>query len=257
MSHKIIRYCQNCGTECRKVSHNKKSIIYCSLDCKKAILETRILKTITNCSLCNVQIEISRTQRTNFLRTGKAYCSSKCGKSVQMLAFLKEGSEYRKSKEFRLSSSERMKKNNPMWMDGVKEKMIESSKGKTFLSRGGNGQLTKHQMMLHLATGYPMEHPIETATVKHLFKSVPNAYKVDLAVVESKLAIEVDGASHKLKKWKFLDKRKTEILNSLGWTVIRFTNQEVETNLRKCLKTIFKQIETIQSKQLTNVPFQK
>jgi hypothetical protein len=249
MSHKIIRYCQECGTECKKRSHSKNPIIYCSEQCKSKILESRILKSICNCNLCGKEIEIKGNQRTNFLRTNKAYCSLECASKVKKEALVKSATIIRNSKEFRQRASERMKVKNPMWMDGVKDKMIESSKGKTFLSRGGNGQLTKHQIMLHLGTGFPMEHPIETATVKHLFKSVPNAYKVDLAYVENKLAIEVDGASHKLKKWKFLDKRKTEILNSLGWTVIRFTNQEVETNLRKCLKSIFKQIETLQTKQ--------
>lgn len=238
MCKKKIHHCQACGTECRKVSHSKTAIVYCSLECKKVILESKKKKEITNCQKCDKQIEISGYQRSNFLKTGKVYCSKECSSQVQYVAFVEKGKEFRKTKEFRQASSERMKKNNPMWMDGIKEKMIESSKGKTFLSRGGNGQLTKHQMMLHLATGFPMEYPINTFEVRDKFESVPNNYKVDLAIVDKKIAIEVDGASHKLKKWKFLDKRKTEILNALGWKVIRFTNEEVERNLNKCVKII-------------------
>ena len=53
-----------------------------------------------------------------------------------------------------------------------------------------------------------------------------------------KISVEVDGKSHKLKKWKFLDKRKTEVLNSLGWKVLRFWNEEVMTNPQICLQKI-------------------
>lgn len=127
-----------------------------------------------------------------------------------------------------------------MWMPGIKEKMMAKMQGRTFLSRGGNGALTKHQTMLHLATGFEMEYPIATLPVKHLFKSVPTCYKVDLAIPEQKIAIEVDGKTHRLKKWKFLDKRKTEMLNALGWIVLRFTNEEVESNINKCVRVILK-----------------
>jgi very-short-patch-repair endonuclease len=54
---------------------------------------------------------------------------------------------------------------------------------------------------------------------------------VDLASPEHQLAIEVDGHSHTLKKWKFLDARKTSVLNALGWKVLRFWNQQVLDDL--------------------------
>jgi leucyl-tRNA synthetase len=52
------------------------------------------------------------------------------------------------------------------------------------------------------------------------------------------LAIEIDGRTHKTKKWKFLDKRKTEVLNALGWSVLRFSNQRVDSDLEAVLKEI-------------------
>ena len=91
-------------------------------------------------------------------------------------------------------------------------------------------------------TGWPMEHVIIVTPVKHLFKSLPNHYKVDLAIPEKKIAIEVDGSSHKTKKWKFLDKRKTEVLNSLGWKVLRFWNEEVDKDPTKCIDTVLSTI---------------
>jgi very-short-patch-repair endonuclease len=72
-----------------------------------------------------------------------------------------------------------------------------------------------------------MEYVIETKMVRGMLPSLPNSYKVDLADPSVKLAIEVDGASHKTRKWKFLDRRKTQVLEALGWFVLRFWNESV------------------------------
>ena len=95
----------------------------------------------------------------------------------------------------------------------------------TFLGRGGHSRTTKPQELLAAALNLPMEYVINLSLVKHLFKHLPrHGYAVDLAHVESKTAIEVDGRSHSTKKWQYLDRKKTEILSALGWSVLRFGN---------------------------------
>jgi hypothetical protein len=111
-------------------------------------------------------------------------------------------------------------------------------KGRTFLARGGNGKTTRQQEAIAQALGLPMEYAIPTAPVAGQFPSLPPSYKVDLACPEKRLAIVVDGRSHNSPKWKFLDRRKTEILCALGWSVLRFSNREVDTNLTAVLATI-------------------
>jgi hypothetical protein len=137
-------------------------------------------------------------------------------------------------------SSTRMKTNNPMFNPENVEKMRQKLIGRTFLSRGGNGKITPQQELLWslLGEGWEMELPILTKNVKTLFKSLPASYKVDIGNQEMKISIEVDGNSHKSKKWKFLDKRKTNVLNSLGWKVLRFWNEEVMTNPQMCVQKI-------------------
>ena len=139
-----------------------------------------------------------------------------------------------------LNSSKRMKKNNPMKNLESLEKMREKLKGRTFLSRGGNGKITPQQEILFqmLGEGWIMELPILTENAKMLFKSLPPSYKVDIGNPKLKISIEIDGRTHKQKKWKFLDKRKTKILNMLGWKVLRFWNEEVMTNPQKCIQKI-------------------
>jgi len=59
---------------------------------------------------------------------------------------------------------------------------------------------------------------------------------VDFVCLSKKLVIEVDGEIHNNQKEK--DENRTQILNELGYTVIRFTNQEVIGNVDKVLDTI-------------------
>lgn len=124
--------------------------------------------------------------------------------------------------------------NNPL----VRAKTTSALRGRTFLSRGGNGKLTLPQKILAIATGMQMEYAISTSPAKGKFPSLPTSYKVDLAEPQSKLAVEVDGRSHLTKKWKFLDKRKTEVLNYLGWRVVRFSNEEVLADVGRVVKCI-------------------
>lgn len=118
------------------------------------------------------------------------------------------------------------------------------------MARGGNGALTKPQMLLAEKLSFPMEYAIETATVKMLFVSLPNCYKVDLAHPDSKTAIEVDGNSHRTKKWKFLDRRKTSVLKALGWSVLRFWNKDVMSSPDSVVTSIIEHI-ALKSKAIT------
>lgn len=152
--------------------------------------------------------------------------------------------------------AERMRTNNPTSMPGVQERITKKLRGRTFLARGGNGQATKQQMMLHTLSGLPMEHAISILDAVGHFKSLPTHYKVDLAEPSVRLAIEVDGKSHLTKKWKFLDARKTAILNFLGWQVLRFTNEEVDADPIGCLHRIQSTISTLkETKTISQAAF--
>jgi hypothetical protein len=119
-----------------------------------------------------------------------------------------------------------------------RENVVSKLRGRTFLSRGGNSRLTEPQLRLAFELDLPVEFAIETASVRGQFPSLPNCYKVDLADPTCQLAIEVDGNSHRSKRWQFLDRRKTEVLAALGWRVIRFRNEEVLKDLDRVVGEI-------------------
>ncbi|SFC13146.1 Very-short-patch-repair endonuclease [Flagellimonas taeanensis] len=63
-------------------------------------------------------------------------------------------------------------------------------------------------------------------------------YIVDFYCAAEKLVIELDGAVHQSSKVQEYDKKRTEILNELGYTVIRLENKMVFENLESVLSEI-------------------
>ena len=57
------------------------------------------------------------------------------------------------------------------------------------------------------------------------------SYIVDFYCRKLRLVIEVDGSQHNTPEAMEYDRIRTEYMNSLGLTVIRFSNEEVDTNL--------------------------
>ena len=66
----------------------------------------------------------------------------------------------------------------------------------------------------------------------------PTHYKLDIANPDFMMAVEVDGPSHSSLERKAQDAKKDRFLRSLGWTVLRFTNQEVMDDLGGCVRTV-------------------
>jgi methylmalonyl-CoA mutase len=67
--------------------------------------------------------------------------------------------------------------------------------------------------------------------IKFRRQHIIDKYIADFISLENKLIVEVDGSIHQLPENKENDKQRTERLNELGYTVIRFTNNEVLHNI--------------------------
>lgn len=208
-------------------------------------------KTITkNCHQCGIEFTFRSSGKTN--NDKRRFCGNSCASKWRMAQ--PERIELAKEYMPRMwaaaqaairgklcpATSARMKANNPTRREDVRKKISAKNSGRTFLARGGNGKVTPQQEAVANALNLPVEYPIPTGPVKDQFKSLPNCYKVDVADPSQKLAIEIDGHSHNTKKWKYLDKRKTEVLNALGWSVLRFSNQRVDSDLQAVLEEIRK-----------------
>ncbi len=67
-------------------------------------------------------------------------------------------------------------------------------------------------------------------------------YIVDFYCASAKLVIELDGSQHREPSNMEQDAERDQYLNSLGLTVLRYTNLEVSQNFRGVCEDIFRHI---------------
>ena len=96
------------------------------------------------------------------------------------------------------------------------------------------------------AMGWPLNVAIPTKTPRHLHLH-PTCYKLDVANKELKIGIEIDGNSHAMLSRKAQDQKKEDFFRSIGWTVLRFTNKEVDQNLNGCVLAVQSLISKLRS----------
>lgn len=142
---------------------------------------------------------------------------------------------------------DRMLVKNPMREETTRRKMSSTLKriGYGPKVRGGNGKgpTVAEVRVLDLFPRAEWNLVIRTKGAEG--DNLPNHYKVDVAFPKEKLAVEIDGASHNALQRQDQDRKKETALRSLGWTVLRFTNQEVMSapdhvgfTISECLGTL-------------------
>lgn len=129
---------------------------------------------------------------------------------------------------------------NPMSNTVTRAKTRQSLRDRNHHARvlnGGNGhEPSRAQLLLSQALNWQMEVVARTKPIWHLMDGLPNHYKIDVASRELMIAIEVDGPSHQWPGRQEKDRKKDRALSLLGWTVLRFTNEEVLTNLAQVVE---------------------
>jgi len=68
---------------------------------------------------------------------------------------------------------------------------------------------------------------------------------VDFVCIGKRLVIEVDGKYHNTTEQQEADEMRTQILEELGFMVIRFTNEEVLADIDRVLLQIKQQLESL------------
>jgi hypothetical protein len=223
-----------------------------------------------NCKWCNK--ELSKVQVYAYLRgsTKGTACSSYCSQKIKIYGNkeneLKKdlkicsvcGKEYyskiRKRKVCGIDcqavlSSRRMKITNPMFIKKNREKASSSQirVGNKPSILGGNGrgatiqQLILYNELIKYNDSFQMEFIEKTNDYKKSY-NVPTHFKIDIGSKELMIAIEIDGSSHNSLKVKECDKRKEIVLGLLKWKVLRFTNSQIEKELKSCVQTVLSMI---------------
>lgn len=239
--------CKTCGTHVvedkrRLAQMSAGESIYCSRACS-ARSRAKKVPIMVSCAECEADFELNHTQNWK-LTTGKA-TAFWCSRSCKARFFNKHSDavkEARSSDAARESARQRLAKFNWLQTPEAVEKNRSiriargTHKGKAPKVIGGNGRgLTEPQKALAGALGWETEVVVLTGTKGN---GVPSHYKVDIASKEAKIAIEVDGRSHRSRIVAERDLKKSRFLESRGWRVLRFSNEEVMANLARCVEMV-------------------
>lgn len=81
---------------------------------------------------------------------------------------------------------------------------------------------------------------------QHPFLINGKLYYADISIPSIKLIIEVDGGYHSTEEQKAKDKQRDEDFKSIGYTTLRYTNEQVES--REFRKNIVQEILSYKSK---------
>jgi len=108
---------------------------------------------------------------------------------------------------------------------------------KDFAKQNRRGMTLAEQVMWnHLRTlqgfHFRRQHPI-------------GDYIADFICLKKKLVIEIDGAYHNLPDQQLSDEGRTAVLERLGYSVIRFSNEAVLYDIQKVIQTIESKLLTL------------
>ena len=75
----------------------------------------------------------------------------------------------------------------------------------------------------------------------HRQKNVGN-YIVDFLIASASLVVEIDGRQHKLAEHAEADIQRDKELNMLGYTVVRYSNEDIHYRFRAVCEDIMKRV---------------
>ena len=138
---------------------------------------------------------------------------------------------------FREDNYKRMTENNPVYMPGVVEKTKQSilkNGGYKNYFKYGNGKMSVYEQIAWETLkelGFEYNQAISTYKLR---KQYPDEhlgfnYKPDFLHRDKMICIEIDGNNHKYNNQKVLDEKKDWCLEQMGYKVIRFTHEDIDS----------------------------
>lgn len=212
---------------------NASTTIYCNAHYLRLKRNGTLDKVVRNvmreaiCSKCGEMIlNVTRYQRWKLKNTGLIYHTDGCGWNSELKKHV---------------TVERMINKNPSFNQEIKDKVSKTLKEMHHKPpiQGGNGKgPSLAQKLLFDSIGFPWKLEFVVKTKLKPKDGYPHHYKIDIANENKMIAIEVDGLTHNSDKQREKDLKKTNLLESLGWKVFRFKNEEILNDLSMVLKEI-------------------
>ena len=216
--------CVVCGKPTRRFPHGRRNLT-CSSECLR--LDRRPARPA--CAICGAPVRW--TTRHAWGKT----CSEPCENRIHSATMTRTNAVH----ALPATAARRMRERGPMTVEASRLKMADTLRriGHRPPWTGGKGRgTTEPQRRLAEALGseWVTEHRVLTGKALGL----PACVYVDIAHVDRRVAIEVDGGSHATRKQRDADARKTAFLESRGWLVLRFTNRAVLADVGACVAVV-------------------
>lgn len=194
------------------------------------------------CAECRQEFSLSTPQRTKVQQGRLVYCSPSC---------LSVRSSRLMSRTNAENGVMRKPENNGMFRPEVRAAV--SAKLRAIRHKppvqGGNGRgMTEPERLLAELTGLT---PVIVPTGSR-GQGYPTHYKIDLGDAALRLAVEIDGMSHKALSRREQDRKKEAFLRGLGWTVLRFSNEQVLGSPTDCAQTVTSTISGLRATRPTS-----
>jgi very-short-patch-repair endonuclease len=109
-------------------------------------------------------------------------------------------------------------------------------------------RLERARALRRVATGHEMKLWWKLRTLRplglHFRRQVPfRDYILDFAEHRAKLVIELDGSQHGMKDQQTRDRVRDAVLNSEGYSVLRFWNGDIDENLNGVVEAILREAQ--------------
>lgn len=117
------------------------------------------------------------------------------------------------------------------------------------------GKVPEIQQSLADCLGLPVDVPVRANDLNGRSRSRmerayrPYWYLLDIANIELKMNVEIDGNSHRSRQRVERDRKRDSTLNRLGWTILRFSNRQVTENMAEVILKIQEVAEFLTSKR--------
>lgn len=122
-----------------------------------------------------------------------------------------------------------------IWTNKNRKVAPKVKKNSSYLRKADRGGLTKQEFALYSELGSEWHPQYWMSPFGALGDDIVN-FKLDFANLDKKIDVEIDGRSHMYSGDR--DERRDEWLKNQGWTVLRFTNQEVTDSLNSVMEKI-------------------
>jgi very-short-patch-repair endonuclease len=141
-----------------------------------------------------------------------------------------------------------MKKKSREKISKYKERLFSKKQDEASgYMRDGQGRICftgpERELMRELSTSVQrgeIRHNIQT---QFDVNAMGHHYSIDFAMPDIKLGIEVDGALfHSTEEQIRTDTQRDQKLSQLGWTILRFTDKDIENRTRECIEEILRRI---------------